>query len=61
MPLKIPESMYSKGPKNNPAPAKKWDTSGSRAYGDAELRMLNPPPPPMPTLADVMITVKRKK
>lgn len=41
--LKIPAHMYSKGPKNNPAPAKSWDTSGNHAYGDAELRMLKRP------------------
>lgn len=40
MTLKIPASMYSKGPKNNPTPGKSWDTSGEHAYGDAKLRML---------------------
>lgn len=41
--LKIPDSMYGKGPKNNPAPAKSWDTSGEHAYGDSQLRMLKQP------------------
>jgi hypothetical protein len=44
--LKIPDSMYSKGPKNNPSPGKSWDTSGSRAYGDSDIRMLQPMPKP---------------
>lgn len=43
MVMKIPNSMYGKGPKNNPAPRKSWDTSGEHAYGDAELRMLRQP------------------
>ena len=38
--LKIPKSMYGKGPKNNPAPKKSWDTSGEHAYGDSKLRNL---------------------
>ena len=40
--LNIPKSMYGKGPKDNPAPSKSYDTSGSRAYGDAQIRMLAP-------------------
>ncbi len=44
--LKIPESMYGKGPKNNPSPGKSWDTSGSKAYGDSELRNLREAPKP---------------
>ncbi len=58
--LKIPESMYSKGAKNNPTPGKSWETSGSRAYGDAQLRMLNPPPEPV-TMGMLTIKVERKK
>lgn len=38
--MKIPASMYGKGPKNNPAPKKSWDTSGNHAYGDAKIRGL---------------------
>jgi hypothetical protein len=38
--LKVPDYMYGKGPKNNPAPGKSWDTSGSYAFGDAALRNL---------------------
>lgn len=38
--LKIPEHMYSKGPKNNPAPGKNPDTTGNRAYGDSDLTLL---------------------
>lgn len=57
--MKVPNSMYGKGPKNNPAPHKSWDTSGSRAYGDAEIRMLNPSP--APTMGNLVIKVERSK
>lgn len=56
--LKIPESMYGKGPKNNPAPEKDWRTSGNHAYGDADLRMLNPAPEAYPS---VVITLSSKR
>ena len=56
--LKIPESMYGKGPKNNPAPEKDWRNSGSHAYGDADLRMLNPEKELYPS---VVITYSAKK
>lgn len=46
--LKIPQSMYGKGPKNNPAPAKGWDTSGEHAYGDSQLRILKQAASPEP-------------
>lgn len=58
--FKVPESMYSKGPKDNPAPAKSWDTSGSRAYGNSEIRMLNPEPE-MPKMGSIEVKVIRKK
>lgn len=41
--LNIPKSMYGKGPQNNPAPSKSYDTSGSRAYGDSQITMLATP------------------
>lgn len=48
--LKIPQYMYGKGPKNNPAPAKSWDTSGVHAYGDAKIRSLNAGSSPEPVV-----------
>lgn len=59
MSLKIPEKMINQGPKNNPSPGKNWQTSGSRAYGDAEIRMLNPEPA-MPKLGSLLIKVIKK-
>jgi len=58
--LKIPESMYGKGPQNNPSPNKSWDTSGDHAYGDSRIRMLNPPMPE-PKFGNLTIKVIRKK
>lgn len=58
--MEVPKSMYGKGPQNNPAPAKSWDTSGSRAYGNAEIRMLNPEPV-MPKMSSLVIKVEKRK
>lgn len=57
--LKIPNSMYGKGPKNNPAPMKSWDTSGDRAYGDSRIRMLTPESD-MPKLGQIMVSLTKK-
>ncbi len=64
MSLKIPKSMYGKGPKNNPAPAKSWDTSGEHAYGDSQIRLLNQPQGPEPSQDAqelVTLTILKKK
>ncbi len=63
--LKIPASMYGKGPKNNPSPGKSWDTSGEHAYGDARLRNLREPAGPELSIIDkqmydLAIAKKRK-
>ena len=60
MEMPVPKSMYGKGPKENPAPNKSWDTSGSRAYGDSQIRLLNPEPE-MPKFASLTISVMKKR